>query len=575
MSLDEPIRYAAGDAVESWLHSLLCLDAAAALPTSVGGCPHPSECELYWVDRDALFSYHSASEAFLQRMVALFVASHYKNSPNDLQLMSDAPAHQLYVLLGPVDKHAAKLPEVLAAVQLSLEGDISREVVQRQLARGEAPSGDLIPWTISQQFQESSFASLSGARVVRVAVHPEMQHMGYGSRALDQLVHYFSGEMGRRVPSTQKPRAAAPPPSEGGGLLSERLAPRRELPPLLQPLTQRPAEALDWLGASFGVTEPLFNFWHKAGFVPVYVRQTTNETTGENTAVMIRSLASDDDDARWLRDYADDFRRRISSLLSLSLRSLPCGLALSLLGPSLGAEASTAGAGANGGGSSAASADGGTLSAEQIDFLIPAHDLKRLRAYARSLVDYRLVVDLIPTLARLRFTGRLHIPLSAVQAAIFVGVGLQAKSFDDLGAELGLPVAQLLALFNKTVRKLVAALTTTLEEAEGATLPTSLDDELDAGASASLAALQEKQQQQQRDWIADGDLAKYAIQGTDADWEAALKGGTRDGAPPRTVSVKGADAPKGDGAKEGGGKKAKRSGKEGGAKAKGGKRKRG
>ena len=326
--------------------------------------------------------------------------------------------------------------------------------------------------------------------------------------------------------------------------------------------------------------------------MPVYVRQTTNETTGENTAVMIRSLASDDDDARWLRDYADDFRRRISSLLSLSLRSLPCGLALSLLGPSLGAEASTAGAGANGGGGASASADGGTLSAEQIDFLIPAHDLKRLRAYARSLVDYRLVVDLIPTLARLRFTGRLHIPLSAVQAAIFVGVGLQAKSFDDLGAELGLPVAQLLALFNKTVRKLVAALTTTLEEAEGATLPppaaddggaaaaaaalpTSLDDELDAGASVSLAALQEKQQQQQRDWIADGDLAKYAIQGTDADWEAALKGGTRDGAPPRTVSVKGADAPKGDGAKEGGGKKAKRSGKEGGAKAKGGKRKRG
>ena len=107
---------------------------------------------------------------------------------------------------------------------------------------------------------------------------------------------------------------------------------------------------------------------------------------------------------------------------------------------------------------------------------------------------------------------------------------------------------------------------TTLEEAEGATLPppaaddgaaaaaaalpTSLEDELDAGASASLAALQEKQQQQQRDWIADGDLAKYAIQGTDADWEAALKGGTRDGAPPRTVSVKGADAPKGDGGKE-------------------------
>ena len=37
-------------------------------------------------------------------MMALYVASHYKNTPNDLLLISDAPAHQLYVLLGPVDE---------------------------------------------------------------------------------------------------------------------------------------------------------------------------------------------------------------------------------------------------------------------------------------------------------------------------------------------------------------------------------------------------------------------------------------------------------------------------------------
>lgn len=32
--------------------------------------------------------------------MTLYVASHYKNSPNDLQLMADAPAHHLFVLLG-------------------------------------------------------------------------------------------------------------------------------------------------------------------------------------------------------------------------------------------------------------------------------------------------------------------------------------------------------------------------------------------------------------------------------------------------------------------------------------------
>lgn len=37
-----------------------------------------------------------------QRMMALYVASHYKNSPNDLQLMADAPSHHLFVLLGIV-----------------------------------------------------------------------------------------------------------------------------------------------------------------------------------------------------------------------------------------------------------------------------------------------------------------------------------------------------------------------------------------------------------------------------------------------------------------------------------------
>lgn len=32
--------------------------------------------------------------------MTLYVSSHYKNSPNDLQLMADAPAHHLFVLIG-------------------------------------------------------------------------------------------------------------------------------------------------------------------------------------------------------------------------------------------------------------------------------------------------------------------------------------------------------------------------------------------------------------------------------------------------------------------------------------------
>ena len=55
-------------------------------------------------------------------------------------------------------------------------------------------TGDMIPWTISQQFNDNEFATLSGARIVRIATHPDVQKMGYGSRAIDLLISYFQGE---------------------------------------------------------------------------------------------------------------------------------------------------------------------------------------------------------------------------------------------------------------------------------------------------------------------------------------------------------------------------------------------
>ena len=44
--------------MEAWLHELLCLDASEHIPAVPSRLPHPSECELYMVERDTLFSYH-------------------------------------------------------------------------------------------------------------------------------------------------------------------------------------------------------------------------------------------------------------------------------------------------------------------------------------------------------------------------------------------------------------------------------------------------------------------------------------------------------------------------------------
>jgi N-acetyltransferase 10 len=173
IKLETPIRYAPGDKVEKWLNSLLCLDATISPRSATQGTPHPSACELFYVSRDTLFSYHPASEAFLQRLMALYVASHYKNQPNDLQLLSDAPAHHVFVLLPPISDDERHLPEPLVVLQVALEGSISKQAIMESLSRGYRAGGDMIPWLVSQQFQDNKFASLSGARVVRIATHPD------------------------------------------------------------------------------------------------------------------------------------------------------------------------------------------------------------------------------------------------------------------------------------------------------------------------------------------------------------------------------------------------------------------
>ena len=54
-------RYGPGDKVEAWLNDLLCLNAAEHIPKPPPQLPHPSDCELYFVERDTLFSYHKVS----------------------------------------------------------------------------------------------------------------------------------------------------------------------------------------------------------------------------------------------------------------------------------------------------------------------------------------------------------------------------------------------------------------------------------------------------------------------------------------------------------------------------------
>ena len=539
ITLSEPIRYSRGDSVEKWLNRVLCLDAT--LPTSklsAQGCPHPSKCELLHVNRDTLFSFHPVSEKFLQHMIALYVASHYKNSPNDLQLMSDAPAHQLFVLVPPVEDDSTRLPEPLCVIQVALEGQISKQSVISSLSRGQRAGGDLIPWLVSQQFQDEEFAGLSGARIVRIATNPEYIRQGYGSHALSLLIDYYEGKFANLSESepihNESMIRVTETELENSTLQSDNVKIRdiNAMPPLFTRLSENRPHHLDYLGVSFGLTQPLHKFWKRAAFAPVYLRQTGNELTGEHSCVMLRTLSTSTNDAAWLGAFARDFHKRFLSLLSYQFRAFPSVLALSIL------ESANAGARLD------HSYILEPLSKEELDTVFSPFDLKRLDSYANNMLDYHVILDMIPTIAGLYFAGRLKpaVTLTGVQSSILLAMGLQRKVLEDIEKELNLPTSQLLAMFVKTIRKVSSYFRRLLEGAVKESMPQTnipttehgvdsmqpakyaplkrdLNEELKTGGEEVDNELKEKQ----RALIDALPLDRYEIESGGAGWEEAEK----------------------------------------------------
>jgi N-acetyltransferase 10 len=71
---------------------------------------------------------------------------------------------------------------------------------------------------------------------------------------------------------------------------------------------------------------------------------------------------------------------------------------------------------------------------QELSFLLSPFDLKRLESYANNMLDYHVILDILPTIASLYFEKRLgqEIKLSAVQSSIMLAVGLQRKTVEEV-----------------------------------------------------------------------------------------------------------------------------------------------
>ena len=453
ISLNQAIRYADNDPIELWLNKLLILDATSA-DSFEDSMEDPSKLELYLVNRDTLFSYHKGSEAFLKKIMSLFVSSHYKNSPNDLQLLSDAPSHKIFVLCKSLDKQkkAKGLPDIYCAVQVCEEGGIPKDVILTNNKRGLKPSGDLIPWTISDHYQDQEFAKMTSIRIVRIACHPDCQRMGYGSKALDLLSQYYEGKFFKLEEDEEMEET-----DEKKG--------KKKLKPLLNKLEDIKPPFIYYLGTSFGLTNNLYNFWQKNGYKPLYIAMNSNSITGEHSCIMIKPLNegniklltedinNNNQKIKWFSPFSIDFKHRLTSLLSFNFNKLNIKLCLSILEPPI--TTSTANDKDDNDNDEDNLENKKDMKKNEIELFLTKFDFKRMELYSRNMTNYNMIIDLIPIIAHLYFNKKIYVPLSYIQAGVLLGVGLQRKNFDEIVQEFNIEINQLLAMFNKMVKKFV------------------------------------------------------------------------------------------------------------------------
>jgi len=336
------------------------------------------------------------------------------------------------------------VPQILAVIQVCLEGSLSKKHTRNSLDHGKRPFGDLIPWTIAQHFLDDDFSTLSGARVVRIAVHPDFQGMGYGSRAIRMLQHYYGGEIPCSKESDEDVDQQMDTLEDDAEftLLEEQIEPKANLPPLLLNLNERRHESIDYLGVSFGLTLDLLKFWKKLQFVPVYLRQTANDLTGEHSCIMLRANmvveGSSNIEKTWLEAYFNEFRHRFIPLLGFTFSHFTPHLALSLLHIKSMSCATSKG-----------------VTRAELAQMLSNKDLSRLSQYSKNMVDLSDVNDLLPAVASAYFNDNIpsEVQIDLRQAVVLMCVGLQKKDVDRTAKELGLPVQQARELLNKCIRR--------------------------------------------------------------------------------------------------------------------------
>jgi tRNA(Met) cytidine acetyltransferase len=234
IQMKTPIRWAENDPLEQWMFNLLCLDADLVDKKEIGVVDN-ANLDIVVVQREDLAN----DDVLLHEIFSLLVLAHYRTQPSDLQRLLDD--EELSIFIVKHNKH------VVAIALVSHEGGFAK-TLSTEVYRGERrPAGHLLAQTLTYHCGIEHAATLKYSRIMRIAVHPEFQEQGIGSKLLAFIIEHEK------------------------------------------------KKGVDAIGSSFGLNLKLLKFWQAAKLNIVRIGFTREQTSGEHAAIMLRPLSDKGD----------------------------------------------------------------------------------------------------------------------------------------------------------------------------------------------------------------------------------------------------------------------------------------
>lgn len=269
LSMKRPIRWDDNDPLETFIFNGLLLNSQIGDNIKEDEnrlCSHQVET----ITQDDL----AQNEDTLSQLFGLLVLAHYRTRPRDLRQLLDAPGITIYLVRN-------QQQTVIATAITVDEGGLDNHTAELVYKNKRRLQGHLISQSLASHAAFRHAPSLRYRRIMRIAVHPQVQRDGIGTLLTQQII------------------------------------------------TDAGTSEIDMVGTSFGATEQLLNFWQKNQFSAVRIGFKREQSSGTHSAIFLHPLS--EPGIQLCQAAHTRFVQQLPLLLSDVLSDIDPQLALSLL----------------------------------------------------------------------------------------------------------------------------------------------------------------------------------------------------------------------------------------------------